>query len=51
MGAAGLVKVAVGRSSAQVLPILGSYVGDPSDYIDLEVAVRTAAEGTGAPTC
>jgi transglutaminase-like putative cysteine protease len=42
MGAAGLVKVAVGRSSAQVLPIVGSYVGDPSDYVDLEVAVRSA---------
>ena len=51
MGAAGLVKVAVGRSSAQVLPIVGSYVADPSDYIDLEVAVRTATQGTGVPTC
>jgi len=51
MGAAGLVKVAVGRSSAQVLPIVGSYVGDPSDYVDLEVAVRTATQGTGVPIC
>jgi transglutaminase-like putative cysteine protease len=40
MGAAGLVKVAVGRRSAQVLPITGSYVGQPEDAFGIEVAVR-----------
>lgn len=47
MGAAGLVKVAAARRSAQVLPIAGSYVGRPEDHLSLEVAVRS--EGSFAP--
>lgn len=50
LGAAGLIKVAVARASAQALPIIGSYTGTPGDHLGLEVqvtAAECAAEQTG----
>ncbi|MBU1377597.1 MAG: transglutaminase family protein [Alphaproteobacteria bacterium] len=45
LGGAGLIPVAVGRRNAQVMPVAGSYVGDPEDFLNMEVDVaieRTA---------
>lgn len=45
LGTAGLIKVAVGSSSARALPIVGSYLGEPGDHLSLEVHVTTAECG------
>lgn len=43
LGAAGLIKVAVGSASARLLPVVGSHTGEPGDSLGLEVQV-TASE-------
>jgi len=50
MGTAGLVKVASARTSAQALPIVGSYVGEARDHLSLEVLVRTEEGVPGVAT-
>lgn len=42
-GEGNLIAVAVGRCNAQVLPVIGSYVGDPGDFAGIEV--RVAVDG------
>ncbi|MGZ6018050.1 MAG: transglutaminase family protein, partial [Phenylobacterium sp.] len=43
VGAGGLITVAVGRRNAQVMPVVGSYVGAPEDLLAMTVDVRIAA--------
>lgn len=40
LGGASLIPVAVARSNRQIMPIVGGYVGTPSDFLAMEVAVR-----------
>ena len=43
VGGAGLIPVAVGRCNAQVMPVVGSYIGAPGDLtgMDVDVTVST----------
>ena len=40
LGGAGLIPVAVGRRNAQVMPVGGSYAGQPEDFLSMDVVVR-----------
>lgn len=45
LGGAGLIPIAVGRRNAQIMPITGSYVGGPEDFLQMDVHVSiTGAE-------
>jgi transglutaminase-like putative cysteine protease len=39
VGSGGLITVAIGRCNAQVMPVVGSYVGQPQDFLGMTVAV------------
>ena len=43
VGGGGLIPVAIGRYNAQVMPVVGSYVGDASDFLGMTVEVRAEA--------
>jgi transglutaminase-like putative cysteine protease len=43
VGEANLIPVAVARSNRQIMPVSGSYVGSPKDFIDMDVTVRVTA--------
>jgi len=43
VGAGGLLAVAVGRCNAQIMPVIGSYVGASDDLLDMSVNVGIAA--------
>ena len=43
-GGQNLVPIAVGREPEQAIPVSGTYVGDPADFIDMIVDVRVTAE-------
>jgi transglutaminase-like putative cysteine protease len=45
IAAENLLRVAVTRDPSQAVPIGGSYVGTPSDYLGMEVEVTVHAEG------
>lgn len=51
MGSDGLIPIAVGRCSAQVLPIIGTYVGAAQDFagMDVNVRIRPLGPASGAP--
>jgi hypothetical protein len=38
------VPIAVGREPEQAVPISGTYIGDPADFIDMVVDVSVRAE-------
>ena len=54
VGASGLITVAVGRCNGAVLPVSGSYVGAPEDFLGMTVrvdalpSVRPLSGATGA---
>jgi hypothetical protein len=39
-----LIRVAVARSAAQAAPLAGEYVGDPGDFLSMNVTVEVTAE-------
>ena len=43
VGGANLIRVAVARDPAQALPIQGSFIGAPEDFIDMQVDVKVTA--------
>jgi transglutaminase-like putative cysteine protease len=43
VGAGGLITVAVGRCNAQIMPVVGSYVGAPDDLQGMDVEVAATA--------
>ena len=43
-GGHNLVPIAVGREPEQAMPISGTFIGDPKDYIDMVVSVSVHAE-------
>ena len=43
VGGGGLIAVAIGRCNAQVMPVTGSYVGEPGDFLGMTVSVRIEA--------
>ena len=45
VGGANLIRVAVARDPAQAVPLEGSYLGAPEDFIDMEVDVKVIAAG------
>ncbi len=45
VGGANLIRVAVARDPAQAVPLQGSYLGAPEDFIDMEVDVKVTAAG------
>ncbi len=45
VGGANLIRIAVTRDPAQALPLQGSYIGAPEDFIDMEVSVKVNAIG------
>jgi transglutaminase-like putative cysteine protease len=45
VGGANLIRVAVARDPAQAVPLQGSYLGAPEDFIDMEVDVKVIAAG------
>lgn len=47
-GGAGLIPVAIGRCNGQIMPITGSYAGEPGDFVGMTVRVRMATEQAGA---
>ncbi|MCG9915237.1 MAG: transglutaminase family protein [Phenylobacterium sp.] len=42
LGAAGLIPLAVGAASDQIMPVSGSFAGDASDVLGMDVQVRIA---------
>ncbi len=40
MGAGGLIPVAVGRRNSQIMPVTGSFAGEPEDVLGMDVEVR-----------
>ena len=42
VGGAGLIPVAIGRCNAQVMPVAGSYAGEPDDALGMTVEVSIA---------
>ncbi|HEX7945371.1 MAG TPA: transglutaminase family protein [Phenylobacterium sp.] len=40
MGAGGLIPVAVGRRNSQIMPVTGSFAGEQSDVLGMDVVVR-----------
>ncbi|MCT7374565.1 transglutaminase family protein [Chelativorans salis] len=44
LGGASLIPVAVARSNRQIMPIVGSYVGTPEDFLAMDVAVSVTPE-------
>ena len=40
VGEANLIPVAVARSNRQIMPIVGAYLGAPTDFVGMDVAVR-----------
>jgi hypothetical protein len=42
MGAAGLIPVAVARCNDQTTPVDGGYVGEPEDFVGMEVSVSVS---------
>jgi transglutaminase-like putative cysteine protease len=51
VGNANLVRVAIARDPRQATPLHGTYAGEASDFIgmDVEVTVRGESEGFGQP--
>ena len=47
VGGPNLIRVAVSRDPAQAIPLLGSYVGVPDDYISMTVDVTVTARPAG----
>lgn len=47
LGVGGLIPVAVGRRNAQIMPVTGSYVGGPEDFLamDVNVSIDRVADG------
>jgi len=45
VGGANLIRVAVARDPTQAVPLQGNYLGDPEDFIDMEVDVNVTAAG------
>ena len=43
VGGANLIRVAVTRDPAQALPLQGTYLGAPEDFIDMQVSVKVNA--------
>lgn len=44
MGGRNLIRVAVAREAAQAAPLIGSFIGAPSDFLSLQVDVEVTAE-------
>lgn len=49
MGGANLIPVAVGHNNARIMPVTGSYLGAPDDFLSLEVDVQVTAEMAAGP--
>jgi transglutaminase-like putative cysteine protease len=51
VGNADLIRVAIARDPRQATPLHGTYAGESSDFIgmDVEVTVRNESEGFGQP--
>ena len=47
VGGANLIRVAVTRDPMQALPLQGGYIGDPEDFLDMNVEVRVSADNQG----
>lgn len=45
LGGGGLIPVAVGRCNAQVMPVTGSYAGEPGDFLSMDVDVSIERTG------
>lgn len=45
LGGAGLIPVAVGRCNSQVMPVVGHFVGDPEDFLEMRVHVAVQPVG------
>ena len=43
VGGANLIRVAVVRDPSQAIPLQGSYIGAPEDFIDMQVEVKVTA--------
>lgn len=50
VGGGGLIPVAIGRCNAQVMPIVGTYVGAPTDFLEMTVRVDTMVQGASTKT-
>ncbi|MFQ5466830.1 MAG: transglutaminase domain-containing protein [Kiloniellaceae bacterium] len=46
-GGSNLIRVAVARDPAQAIPIQGTYLGAPEDFVDMEVEVTVTAQPAG----
>jgi transglutaminase-like putative cysteine protease len=44
VGGRNLIRVAVARNAAQAAPLAGEYVGDPGDFLSMNVTVEVTAE-------
>lgn len=44
VGGRNLIRVAVAREAAQAAPLVGSFTGNPDDFLSLNVAIEVAAE-------
>jgi transglutaminase-like putative cysteine protease len=44
VGGRNLIRVAVARDAAQAVPLAGSFVGQPDDFLGMEVSVEVTAE-------
>ncbi len=44
VGGRNLIRIAVARDAAQAVPLLGSFVGQPGDFLGMQVAVEVTAE-------
>ena len=44
VGESNLIPVAVARNNRQIMPIVGSYIGAPRDFLGLDVEVRVTNE-------
>jgi transglutaminase-like putative cysteine protease len=49
VGGGGLIAVAIGRCNAQVMPVVGSYVGAPGDLMGMDVKVGIATSRPNRP--
>ena len=45
VGGANLIRIAVTRDPAQALPLQGTFLGAPEDFIDMDVSVKVNATG------
>lgn len=46
VGGGGLIAVAIGRCNSQVMPVIGSYVGEPDDFLGMMVSVEAEADAS-----